>query len=67
MATERLEATALKDKELGGFQGIVRFYIDDTRVWTDCTGITRTNKKDAMKDALVLNGRYVEELAESNS
>jgi len=64
MPTESFEAAALPDKELGGYMGVVRFYLDGSRIWTDSTNITRTNKKDAMQDARILMNRYVEELVE---
>jgi hypothetical protein len=66
MPTEQFEAAALPDKELGGFMGVVRFFLDGQRIWTDSTNITRTDKKDAMQDARILMCRYAEELAEAH-
>lgn len=65
--TESFEAAAVRDKELGGYMGVVRFRLDGQRIWTDSTGITRTNKKDALQDARILLARYSEELKEAHA
>lgn len=65
--TESFEAAAVPDKELGGYMGVVRFRLNGQRIWTDSSGITRTNENDALQDARILLARYSEELQEAHA
>lgn len=61
-----LTATAQKDKELGGYMGVITCSHKGTTIWKDCTGITRLNEADAQADAQADADKMLEQIKEQN-